>query len=334
LFIDQGLTEDNAFACVYFIFSTWFSEFLPLAPCLILTGAETEARIILRLLAALVRLSLPLAEISIEVFECVTVNLQVTLLIDRVNPIMWELLAASNRPHAHLVRKKKLIDLFCAKAAYGGPSLLGAGDDSVIVHCTPSCDAPPALNNAILEQIAAEFQPMLLDYRVRNSAKVLGSDFDARTVPTRFRTMAQALASCIVDDPELQAGIVRLLERQSAAMRPSRLLDLSCVVLEALLARCHGEIGPVRVGVRELASTANTLLADHGETTVLESKRTGGYLRQLGFCPERDSKGYSVHLTADVRRLTHTLARDRQFLNLEHVSPACPDCLGEQSAEA
>jgi hypothetical protein len=98
-----------------------------------------------------------------------------------------------------------------------------------------------------------------------------------------------------------------------------------------LLARCHSEIGPTRVGVSELAATATTFLTDHGESAALESKRMGGYLRQLGFRPERDSKGFSIHLRADVRRLTHRLARDRQILDSEHLSLGCPDCSGEQS---
>jgi len=332
LFINCGLSEDYAQVCAYFVFASWFPEFLPVAPCLILTGSEPEARTILRLLAALVRLALPLAEINIDAFDCDTRNLRPTLLISRVDPKMWKLLSASNHPHAFLPRKKELIDLFRAKAAYLGPTLVGVGDDAILnVHCVPSDERLPVFNTAILEQIAADFQPMLLDYRFKNIAKVRRADFDAPTLPTPFRTMAQALGACIVDDPDLQTGIVKLLESQRAALAPSRLLDLNCVVIETLLARCHSEIGPTRVGVSELAATANTFLTDHGETASLESKRTSGYLRQLGFRPERDSKGFSIHLTADVRRLTHILARDRQILDSEHLSLGCPDCSGEQS---
>jgi hypothetical protein len=333
LFIDCGLSEHYAQACAYFAFASWFPEFLPVAPCLIFTGSEAQARTILRLLAALTRLALPLAEINIDTFDCVTKNLQPTLLISYVDPKMSRVLLASNHPHAYLSKKRRLIDLFCVKAVYWGPTLVGVGGDAILnVHCVPSSKSLPVLNSAILEQIAAKFHSMFLDYRFKNIAKVQNADFDAPTLPSPFRTMAQSLGSCIVDDPELQTGIIPVLETQRAALGQSRLLDLNYIVIEALLARCHSEIGPIRVGVSELATTATTFLTDHGETAALESKRMGGYLRQLGFRPERDSKGFSIDLTADVRRLTHRLARERQVLDSEHLSSGCSDCSGEQSA--
>jgi len=107
LFIDRGISEDYALACVYFVFASWFPEFLPVAPCLILTGSEAEARTILRLLAALVRFALPLAEINIDTFDCVTRNLQPTLLISCIDPKIWRMLFASNHPRAFLPRKKE-----------------------------------------------------------------------------------------------------------------------------------------------------------------------------------------------------------------------------------
>lgn len=335
LFMDCGLSEHYAQACAYFTFASWFPEFLPVAPCLILTGSEAQARTILRLLAALTRLALPLAEINIDTFDGVTKNLQPTLLISYVDPKMRRVLLASNHPHAYLSKKKGLIDLFCVKAVYWGPTLVGVGGDEILsVHCVPSNDRLPVFNTAIFDQIAADFQSMFLDYRFKNIMKVRGSDFDALTLPSPFRTMAQSLAACIVGDPELQTGIIPLLESQRAALGQSRLLDLNCIVIEALLATCHSEIGPHRVGVSELAATAASLLTDYGETAALEPKRVGNYLRQLGFRPERDSRGFYICLTADVRRLTHTLARDRQVLDSEHFSPACPDCPGEQSGGA
>lgn len=67
-------------------------------------------------------------------------------------------------------------------------------------------------------------------------------------------------------------------------------------------------------------------MADRGETTVFESKRMGSHLRLLGFRAERDSKGFAIHLTADVRRLVHRLARDYQVGDSEQTVPGCPQC--------
>ena len=69
------------------------------------------------------------------------------------------------------------------------------------------------------------------------------------TFLTPLRMMARGLGACIVDAPHLQTDLVRLLESQRTLLQASRLLDLSCIAIEALLARCHSENGPGRVGV-------------------------------------------------------------------------------------
>src|ERR1035437_6298155 len=195
--MDCDLSEDSAQVSTYFVFASWFSESLPVAPCLILTGTEAEGRVILQLLTSLVRHALPLAEIDINVFDCLPMHIQPTMLISRVDPSMWRVLSASNHPHAYLPRKKGLTDLFCAKAAYAGSTLGGVGDEAILnVHCVPNGGRLSAINGAALERIAADFQPKLLDYRFKNVAQVREADFDAPTLPTPLRMMAQALGAC------------------------------------------------------------------------------------------------------------------------------------------
>ncbi len=334
LFIDRGLSEDSAQVSTYFVFASWFPESLPVAASLILTGAEVEARVILQLLTSLVRHALPLAEININLFDCLPMHIQPTMLINRVDPSMWGVLSASNHPHAYLPTKKGLTDLFCVKAAYAGSILGGSGDGAILnVHCAPNGGRLPVINGATLEKIAADLQPKLLDYRFKNVAQVRAAHFDAPTLPTPLRMMAQALGACIVDAPQLQADIIRLLESQRAVLRASRLLDLNCVAIEALLAHCHSENGPTRVGVSEIATTATAIMADRGETAVFESKRMGNHLRLLGFRAKRDSKGFAVHLTPDVRRLIHSLARDHDVGDSEQTVPGCPQCSEVMSAQ-
>jgi hypothetical protein len=334
LFIGCGLSEDSAQVSTYFVFASWFPESLPVAPCLILTGTEAEARVVLQVLSCLARHALPLAEINVEVFECLPMHLQPTLLISHVHHSMWRVLSASNHPLAYLPRKKGLTDLFCAKAAYAGSTLDGVGDEAILnVHCAPNGGRLPVINGARLEKIAADFQPKLLDYRFKNVAQVREADFDAPTLPTPLRTMAQALGACIVDAPKLQADIVRLLENQGEVLRVNRLLDPNCVAIEAMFAHCHGENVSTRVGVSEIATTATAIMADRGETTVFESKRMGSLLRLLGFRAKRDSKGFAVHLTPDVRRLIHWLARDHRVGDSEQAVPGCPHCAEVTSAQ-
>jgi hypothetical protein len=276
LFIGYNIVDYITQVRLYFAFASWFPEPLPVAPCLILTGTESEARVVLRLLMRLVRHALPLAEINVEIFDFLPMHLQFTLLIRCVHPSMWRVLSASNHPHAYLPNKKGLTDLFCAKAAYVRSTFGEFGNDAILsIHCTPNGGRLPATNGVTLEKIASDFQPRFLDYRFKNIAQVQRADLDAPTLPTPLRMIARALGACIVDKPELQVEIACLLESQGELLRASRALDPNCVAIEALLARCHGENGPIRVGVSEISEAANTILSDRGETAAFESKRMG-----------------------------------------------------------
>jgi hypothetical protein len=207
------------------------------------------------------------------------------------------------------------------------------GDAILNAHCAPSVGRLPVINSVTLEKIAADFQPKLLDYRLKHVKQVQDSDFDAPMLPTPLRMLARALWSCIVDAPELQAGIVRLLEGRGEELRANRLLDPDCVAIEALFAYCHDENGPARFGVSEIAVRATAIMTDRGDSKVIESKAMGSHLWRLGFHPNRDGKGYAIHLTADVRRFIHRLARDHQVGDSEHAVPGCADCAEVMSAQ-
>jgi hypothetical protein len=334
LFLRHGVCEDSATISTFFAFTSWFPEFLPVAPLLVITGTEAEARLFLQLLTCFVRHALPLAEINVATFDCIPMHIQPTMLINHVDPSMWKVLSASNHPHAYFPNKKWVTNRYCIKAVFAGSTLGGVGSDAILdISCTLSGEMLPVFNGAALEEIAAYFQPRLLDYRLKHVLQVRDSDFDATTFPIPFRILARALGSCIVDAPELQADIVRLLESQGEVLRASRMIDPNCVAIEALLTHCHGENGPIRVGVNEIATTATAIMADRGETAVFESKRMGNHLRLLGFRAKRDSKGYAIHLAPDVRRLIHRLARDHRAADSKQAVPGCPDCAEVMSAQ-
>jgi hypothetical protein len=327
LFLGQSVSEDAAQACTYFAFASWFPESLLVAPCLVLTGTEAEARILLRLLTCVVRHGLSLAEINLANFRSLPMHIQPTLLIGYVHPPTWKLCSASNHPGTFVPNKDGLADLYCAKAVYTGSTSWPICGDSILnISCALRGGKLPFVNGPMLEKFAAHFQPKLLDYRLKHVARVRDANFDAETLPVPLRMMARALGSCIVDAPELQADVVRMLESQDDELRANRSLDPNCVTIEAMLAYCHGENGSIRVGVAEIATTATAIMADRGETALFEPKRMGTHLRLLGFRPKRDSKGFAVHLTPDVRRLIHRFAREYQVGDPEQTVPSSPHC--------
>src|ERR1700682_5132754 len=119
--------------------------------------------------------------------------------------------------------------------------------------------------------LAARFQPELLSYRVRNIARVAAAPFDAGGLPREGRIFGSLLAACIGDAPELQAGVGAILEIQHQQKRADRWFDLRCVVIEAVLSRCHrrqDEADVVYVG--DIAADAAAILMGRGETGKLE----------------------------------------------------------------
>jgi hypothetical protein len=334
-FLSHGVCEDSAQISTFFAFASWFPEFLPVAPLLVITGTEVEARLYLQLLSCVVRHALPLAEFNVATFDCIPMHFQPTLLIYHVDPSMWKVLSASNHPNAYFLNKKSATNRYCMKAVFAGATVGEVGGDAILnISCTLSGGMLPVFNGAELEEIAAHFQPRLVDYRLKHVLQVRDAEFDVMTFPIPLRMLARALGSSIVDAPETQADIVRLLGSQGEVLRASRMIDPNFVAIEALLTHCHGENGPIRVGVNEVATTATAIMADRGETAAFEPKRMGGLLRQLGFCPKRDSQGFAIHLMPDVRRLTHRLARDHQVVDSVQTVPGCPDCAEGTSAQA
>jgi hypothetical protein len=138
------------------------------APCLVFNGAEAEASVSLQLLSCVVRQALPVAEINAAIFCCLPMHIRPTMLIGYVHPSMWRLFSASNHPHTYFPNKDGLINLYRAKAAYAGPTSCGFGGDGVLsINCSLNGGKLPLINGGTLKQIAAQFQPKLLDYRLK-----------------------------------------------------------------------------------------------------------------------------------------------------------------------
>ena len=201
------------------------------------------------------------------------------------------------------------------------------GDEAILnIHCAPYGGRLPDIKSIGLQEITAVFQPKLLDYRHKHVVRVRDAEFDAPTLPAPLRMLAKALGSCIVGAPELQADMVQFLEGRAEEMGANRLLDPDFVTIEAIFALCHADNGPIRVGVSEIATKAAGISADRGVSTDFESKAVGGFIRRHGFRPKRDSKGFAIHLTPNVRRLIPRPGRDNGIVDSEQDAPGCPDC--------
>ena len=186
--IDNGIPEDVALPLTYFTFAACFTDCLPAAPCLLLTGPRVETSLVFRLLGCLVRHPMPLIGVSVASFRSAPSCLQPTFLIDQeLPPSVARLLTSTNSPSAWLPSKDGVVNVYSAKAIYGGMTATDAllSDGVLHINLSPSRGKLPLLDVRAEKAITDRFQSMLLMYRARNNAKVLNFGFRSSGVRIR-----------------------------------------------------------------------------------------------------------------------------------------------------
>jgi hypothetical protein len=328
LFTEHGLLDQAAKKLTYWVFHTWFVDLFPLAPWLVLTGSRPEAHLVLQLLAALARHGLPLADITLSGLLSMPMHIQPTLLIGRLSPGMRKVLSTSTYPRAFFPIRHGLADLYCAKAVYAGTHFVDDAVDGVFrVHLAPFHGKLPVLSDLAQQNLAADFQPLLLDYRMRHVAEVRDSAFDAPALAAELRILARVLGSAIVDGPELRADLVNLLQQYQEEIAAGNAFNEESIAVEALLSHSHSNEPNQLVYVGQLTDTSNRLLKERGSREKLEPKALGWTIRSsLGLFPKRNAKGFAIKLTEDVRHRIHQLARDFQVLPPDEAQGNCTHC--------
>jgi len=329
LLMSRGFPEEVALTSTYFVFSTWFPEFLPIAPCLSIAGPRPEAALLLQLLGCLVRRPLPLGDVTRSGLCSLPMHLQPSLLIDqqRISRSAWELLSRSNQHTANVPRKDGLVNIFCAKAVFCEDAICAGnlGDGTFHINAPPSRGRLPILIATDKNEIATAFQSRFLAYRARNICKVRDSQCDFLEFDSRIRILGRVLGAPIVDAPELQADLIPLLRAYQAAIRASKLHDLRCVVIEALLLHCHEKSGE-KLFVGQLTKDVNLILKGRGETTEFKPESIGTILRGQGFSPKRGSQGYGILLNESNRRFIHDLAARFGVAEAQEGARKCLHC--------
>jgi hypothetical protein len=328
VFSEHGISDLSSKKLTYWTLSTWFAELFPLAPYLVITGSRQEAHLVLQLLACVVRHGLPLADISLAGLSSLPTHIQPTLLIGHPSPSTWKALQMSSYPRAYLHTKDGVADLYCAKAVYADtPIVDDAVDGAFHVRLAPPQGKPSVVTDLALRNLAADFQPRLVDYRMRLVGQVRDSDFDVVDLGAELRILARVLGSAIVDAPELRADLVNILQDYQEEIRAGDWTNEKYVVIEAMLDHCHSEQRDQLLYVGQLADTANRILKDRGSREKLEPKALGWILRNsMGFTPKRNGRGFAMRLTEDVRRTIHRLARDFQVPTMSGTATACSQC--------
>ena len=334
-YLDFPERESSLLAC--FPISTWLADRLPTALDLIISGLDQELGIeVLRLLNCVCRHPLVLAELTPGGFRSLPMELSLTLLLheQELKPDMQRLLRASRYRGLHLTGKRgSVVDLYGPKAIFCGndAAVDALGGGVIHISAAPSQTQSSALDERVQNEVATDFQPRLLMYRLKNLGKVQESPVDVSTFASATRQLARTLAACFPEDSELARDAVQLLRPQDEEVRGQRSCNVNCAIVEILRGIIHN--GTQReVRVDELAKDVNALLRSRGETVTYSAEEIGWKLRNLNIPRHSSSAGRQVLLGRDTSQSVHRWARAYDLPCPQRVEGCCPDCNQAETA--
>ena len=337
VFASAGFAQIADALCL-FVFSSWFPEFVIEPPLLVVAGPRAEGNCLLQVLACLVRRPLPLlAPTPGALASIFAARVSPTLLINattlRPDKILFWL--ASGAAASNVIVRGKFVDVCTARAIFVGQSLPVAPGQypMLLVNVEPASESLPVIRTEERRRLSAEFQPQLLEYRLRNFDKVRKSHFDLPHAATAIRIAAGILGAAVAGAPELEAKVRKVLACQQEAYADSLWLDLRSVTIEAALARCH-ERDRKDFLVGELTNDVMAIFAGRGENIKIASREVGGILRSVGIAGKRQGPGFRIKLTPLLRQKVHRLARSHCIPVTAQGAAKCPECLQAATGEA
>jgi hypothetical protein len=322
------LAEKDCSLVAYWSIATWFLDFLPFLPSLVITGSALAADRLLRTLGAVCRRPLALADLSSAVLLTLPLNgLKPTLLIRKpqLNKRLAALFDASNQPGYLAGRGKNFTELYFAKCIYVGEDSSHPLVTPNSIHIHVGGKSRRVLLSLPTDSDIQEFQDKLLFYRFVWHDPVAASKFQ---VPeTQFRpevaAVAQVLGTALVSEPHLRRGIKELLQERDEQSRVDSASSLDGVVLRAVLSYCH-LANQQKAFVREIADAANGIYRQEGESLRISSETTGHVLKNLGLYSRRlGNAGRGLILDKATQSQAHRLAYAYDVLPPQ---PSCGYC--------
>jgi hypothetical protein len=174
-------------------------------------------------------------------------------------------------------------------------------------------------------EIANDFQPRLLMYRLKNSGKVREREVDVSKFTFPTRQLARTVAAFFPEDLELARDTVQLPRPQDEQIREQRYRDVNCAIVEILWGMIHR--GKQRaVSVDKLTGGVNALLRDRGEFLEYSAEEVGWKLHHLNIPRHTRSSGRQVLLGQETNQRVHRLAQAYDLPCSHHIEANCPGC--------
>jgi len=239
---------------------------------------------------------------------------------------MAALLDASNQP-GYLVRSGKDFQTFYfAKCIYVGEQAKHQPLATNNIHIHVGGKSRRFLPPLPTDDVIRDFQSRLFSYRFLGHDKVAASKFRVVGFRPEVSVMAQVLGASIVDDPELQSGIIELLRERDEQSRVDRSSGQNGVVLRSVLWHCH-QPDQQQLFVREIAATVNQIYSEEGESLKISSETVGHVLKNLGLYTRRlGNAGRGLVLDKTTQARAHELGYANEVLRDSSGVPACGHC--------
>jgi len=314
-----GLSESQVLLAAHCVLASWFPECTSIPICVSIVGPySTQGSQLFHLLRCLYRRPLLLGEMSVAGLRSLPLEMCPALFIEgyEYSAQLQRLLRALNPFGGYIPRKGQLVSLNYARVIRIEDPLIddAVSGRAVKIPVAPNCHELPLLDKRAQQEIADEFQPKLLMYRLANYSRVAKCDFDATDFLSPVRELARCLGACVPEEPKFQQKIIALLKEQNEAVQIERATDLDSFVAEAMLSLCQ-EDNRQSVRVAEVANRVNKILSERGELLELNAKAVGTRMNKLQVYTKRlDAKSRGLLLTDAVRQRIHKLAKDYQIV--------------------
>ena len=303
----SGLADGEAALLAYAVLASWLIDFTQVPICLALIGPTSpERRQLLRVLDCLLRRALVVGEASLAGICSLPMDVSPTLLVERCEPTMpfLKFLEVTNSRDSHVIVKGRILNVYCGKVLFSDQSWSGTvpGWPLLEIVLPEFPGALPVLTLRERQRLAAEFQPKLEMFRLKNFVLARDSAIDFPDIPAAARELARCLGACVADDQELQGQLADLLKKQFLSVQNQSEREVHLAVIEALLALSKDE-KRASVGVAEITVRVNRILENNGELLVLSPRAVGvSYelwaFQRSGWGPRDEASHCSIQLSS------------------------------------
>jgi hypothetical protein len=236
---------------------------------------------------------------------------------------MSALLNTSNQPGYLFFSGKTFQQLYCPKCIYLGECFKDAPAMSNSVHINLSGNSLTPRHSAPADEEITCFQNRLFSYRLLHHHKVAAANFRVSGFRPEISAVADVFAAAIVDDVELQRGVIEVLKDRDEQSRVDRATGVDGLVLQAVLFHCHQK-DQQKMFVREIAATANRPYAEDGESLKISSETVGHILKRMGLYTRRlGNAGRGLMFDKATQSHAHSLGHDYDVLTFETTCKYC-----------